>query len=200
MANAVWGHRQIFASQIFIHRGKFLRDFSKSGKPPYDCTQSQMFEVYRLVQAFDPSLAAQFVDAAWVDAFITIPPLAGHVAALKRELPAYLSKCAGATFDHTDVAEFTKGVLLWWANNGKDFPTWALAMQIVGSFTPNSAAAERTPIATSVAIAVDRAVDRVSLFVNVRRVSPLSCARGSRSALVAFRWGTPLVTSLKKTI
>ena len=133
--------RQIFASQIFIHRGKFLRDFSKSGKPPFDCTQ--MFEVYRLVQAFDPSFAAQYIDAAWVDAFTTIPPLAGHVAALKRELPAYLSKCAGATFDHTDVAEFTKGVLLWWANNGKDFPTWALAMQIVGSFTPNSAAAER---------------------------------------------------------
>ena len=26
--------RQIFASQIFIHRGKFLRDFGKSGKPP----------------------------------------------------------------------------------------------------------------------------------------------------------------------
>ena len=24
--------RQIFASQIFIHRGKFLRDFGKSGK------------------------------------------------------------------------------------------------------------------------------------------------------------------------
>ena len=102
-----------------------------------------MFEVYRLVQAFDPSFAAQYIDAAWVDAFTTIPPLAGHVAALKRELPAYLSKCAGTTFDHADVAEFTKGVLLWWANNGKDFPTWALAMQIVGSFTPNSAAAER---------------------------------------------------------
>jgi hypothetical protein len=33
------------------------------------------------------------------------------VAALKRELPAYLSKCAGTTFDHTDVAEFTNGVL-----------------------------------------------------------------------------------------
>ena len=63
--------------------------------------------------------------------------------ALKRELPAYISKCAGATFDHTDVDKFTKDVLLWWANNGKEFPTWALAMQIVGSFTPNSAAAER---------------------------------------------------------
>ena len=47
------------------------------------------------------------------------------------------------TIDHTDVDKFTKDVLLWWANNGKEFPTWALAMQIVGSFTPNSAAAER---------------------------------------------------------
>ena len=28
-------------------------------------------------------------------------------------------------------------------NNGKEFPTWATAMQIVGSFTPNSAVAER---------------------------------------------------------
>ena len=28
-----------------------------------------MFEVYRLVQAFDPSFAAQYIDAAWVDAF-----------------------------------------------------------------------------------------------------------------------------------
>ena len=34
-------------------------------------------------------------------------------------------------------------MLLFWANHGKEFPTWALAMQIVGAFTPNSAAAER---------------------------------------------------------
>ena len=60
------------------------------------------------------------------------------------ELPAYLSKCAGTSYDHDDVDEFTKGILLFWANHGKDFPTWALAMQIVGSFyTPNSVAAER---------------------------------------------------------
>ena len=82
--------------------------------------------------------AADTAGAAW--AYMAAPEL---TPALKRELPAYLSKCAGATFDHTDVDEFTKGVLLWWANNGKNFPTWALAMQIVGSFTPNSAAAER---------------------------------------------------------
>ena len=45
--------------------------------------------------------------------------------------------------DHNDVAEFTKGVLLFWQNYGSALPTWAKAMQIVGSFTPNSAAAER---------------------------------------------------------
>ena len=39
--------------------------------------------------------------------------------------------------------KFTKDMLLFWSNNGSSFPTWALAMQIVGSFTPNSAAAER---------------------------------------------------------
>ena len=94
-------------------------------------------------EAFDPSFAAQRVNAAWVDALVIIPPLAQHVEALKRELPTYLLKCAGTAFDHTDVDKFTKDVLLWWANNGKEFPTWALAMQIVGSFTPNSAAAER---------------------------------------------------------
>jgi hypothetical protein len=56
---------------------------------------------------------------------------------------AYLSKCAGTAYDHDDVAKFTEDVLLFWANHGKEFPTWAHAMQIVGSFTPNSAAAER---------------------------------------------------------
>ena len=110
-------------------------------EPNYDC--SKTFEIYRLAQAFDPSFAAQHVTPAWVDALTAIPALTEHVPALKRELPAYLSKCVGATFDHTDVDKFTKGVLLWWANNGNGFPTWALAMQIIGSFTPNSAAAER---------------------------------------------------------
>ena len=62
---------------------------------------------------------------------------------LKVELPVYLSKCAGTSYDHGDADKFTKDVLLFWANHGKEFPTWALAMQVVGSFTPNSAAAER---------------------------------------------------------
>jgi len=107
----------------------------------YDCTQ--LFEVYRLVQAFDPSFAAQHLTPAWVDGLATITPLAEHVPGLKRELPAYLSKCAGTAYDHDDVDKFTTDVLGFWANHSKKFPTWALAMQTVGSFTPSSAAAER---------------------------------------------------------
>ena len=34
-------------------------------------------------------------------------------------------------------------MLLFNKNHGAEFPTWALAMRIVGSRTPNSAAAER---------------------------------------------------------
>ena len=74
---------------------------------------------------------------------VTVAGNGPHVPALKRELPAYLSKCAGTAYDHNDVDKFTTDVLGFWSNHGKDFPTWALAMQIVGSFTPNSAAAER---------------------------------------------------------
>ena len=107
----------------------------------YDC--SQMYEMLRLVQVFDPSFAAQFATPAWVDALSSIPPLEPLVEKLKEELPEYLVKCQGVSYDHGDVAAFTDAVLLFWANNGSKFPTWARAMQIVGTFTPSSAAAER---------------------------------------------------------
>ena len=120
----------------------YLRDrLTGNCEANYDCTQ--LFEVYRLVQVFDPSFAVQHLTSAWIDGFATIPPLAEHVPRLKYELPAYLSKCNGTAYDHDDVGKFTTEVLSFWANYGKEFPTWALAMQIVGSFTPNSAAAER---------------------------------------------------------
>ena len=59
--------------------------------------------------------------------------------------PTWLARCSGTAYDHDDVDAFTKNVLSFWANWGKEFPTWAIAMvmRIVGSFTPNSAAAER---------------------------------------------------------
>ena len=49
----------------------------------------------------------------------------------------------GTYFDHDDVEKFTSDILLFWKNHSEKFPTWAITMQIVGSFTPNSAAAER---------------------------------------------------------
>ena len=82
-------------------------------------------------------------DLAWIDKFSAIPALVEHIPRLKYELPTYLTRCAGTTFDHEDVDAFTEDVLLFWANHGKEFPTWALSMRIVGAFTPTSAAAER---------------------------------------------------------
>ena len=62
---------------------------------------------------------------------------------LKRELPAYTAECMSTSFDHDDVEKCTCDILLFWKNHCKKFPTWAIAMHIVGSFTPISAAAER---------------------------------------------------------
>ena len=118
----------------------YLRNrFTGNCEANYDC--SEIYEVYFLVQVFDPSFAAQYLDVTWVDKLSAIPALVELIPHLKYELPAYLTKCAGTAFDHTDVDAFTEGVLLFWANNGKEFPMWALAMRIVGAFTPSSAAA-----------------------------------------------------------
>ena len=65
------------------------------------------------------------------------------VPRLLNELPAYLSAAQGFAIDHGNIDAFTKGVLNWWASHGSEFPTWASAAQVVFSFTPNSAAAER---------------------------------------------------------
>jgi len=110
----------------------------------FDC--SHMYEVLRVVQAFDPSWASQHLDANVVDALAVVKPLRNMTAALKRELPAYLVATAGVVIDHTEGKDdhaFTNQVLRWWATNGSKFPAWAEAAQIVFAFTPNSAAAER---------------------------------------------------------
>ena len=100
----------------------------------------------RVVQAFDPSWAAQHLDANVVNALAVVKPLRNMTAALKRELPAYLVATAGVVIDHSEGKEdhsFTEQVLKWWATNGSKFPAWAEAAQIIFAFTPNSAAAER---------------------------------------------------------
>jgi hypothetical protein len=110
----------------------------------FDC--SHMYEVLRVVQAFDPSWAAHHLDANTVNALAVVKPLRNMTAGLLRELPAYLTAVAGVVIDHTEGKEdhsFTTQVLQWWATNGSKFPAWAEAAQIVFAFTPNSAAAER---------------------------------------------------------
>ena len=74
---------------------------------------------------------------------IHITPLRAMIPALLEERPSYLIAAAGFVVDHKDIKVFTAAVLLWWANHGSKFPAWAKAAQIVFSFTPNSAAAER---------------------------------------------------------
>ena len=74
---------------------------------------------------------------------VKIKPLRKMIPELVKQLPDYLSAARGFTIDHKDTGIFTEGVLNWWANNGSKIPKWAEAAQIVFSFTPNSAAAER---------------------------------------------------------
>ena len=107
----------------------------------YDCRD--MWEVLRLLKVFDPSFASTGLNDAMARDLVKIKPLRKMGADLLKELPDYLAATNGFTVDHKDTAEFTKSVLAWWASNGSKFPTWAAAAQIVFSFTPNSAAAER---------------------------------------------------------
>jgi hypothetical protein len=105
-----------------------------------------MYEVLRVVQAFDPSWAAQHLDANLVNNLAIVKPLRNMTAALLHELPTYQVATAGVVIDHTEGKDdhtFTDQVLHWWATNGSKFPAWAEAAQIVFAFTPNSAAAER---------------------------------------------------------
>ena len=106
----------------------------------YDC--SEMWRTLRLVKVFDPSVASHLTESTVRD-LAQITPLRDMCDQLVTELPQYLSAAQGFTVDYSDVKVFTETVLGWWANHGTKFPQWAAAAQIVFSFTPNSAAAER---------------------------------------------------------
>ena len=87
--------------------------------------------------------AGDFVTPEFVHELGRIEPLKGMVSGLLHQLPTYISVAQDFTVDHGDVQAFTKSVLKWWANHGSVIPAWSEAAQIVFSFTPNSAAAER---------------------------------------------------------
>ena len=110
----------------------------------YSCVE--MYELCRVVRAFNPNFAAAHVDQSFVDAMHAITPLSAHglLPSLKRELPQYLSAAQSSPpIDTADVEAFTKKLLLWWHTNGSVFPTWALAARIVFALSPNSASCER---------------------------------------------------------
>ena len=112
---------------------------------PYSCVD--MYEICRLVQAFDPNFAAAHMTPSVVDAMQIITPLQYHgmLGQLKTELPAYLAEAAQApAFDRAgDVGDYTEAILTWWRVNGNGFPAWAEAARIVFALAPNSASCER---------------------------------------------------------
>jgi hypothetical protein len=110
----------------------------------YSCVK--MYEICRVIRAFNPNFAAVHVDAAFVDSMAAITPLngLGMLTGMKSELPLYLAAAQGAPiFDKSSVNDFTDTMLMWWRTNGKSFPAWALAARVAFAISPNSAACER---------------------------------------------------------
>ena len=105
-----------------------------------------MYEICRVIRAFNPNFATVHVDAAFVDSMAAITPLngLGMLPGMQRELHLYLSAAQGApVFDKSSVDDFTNALLTWWRTNGKSFPAWALAARVAFAISPNSAACER---------------------------------------------------------
>ena len=113
-------------------------------EPQYDC--SVMYEISRVVRAFDPNFADAHVDVAFIDSMAAITPLMGlgMLPDLKRELPLYLTAASNApALDKSDVTTYTDSLLKWWRVNGTSFPAWAKAARIAFALSPNSASCER---------------------------------------------------------
>ena len=110
----------------------------------YDC--SEMYEVCRLVQAFDPSFATAHVTAQWIYGLATVKPLGtlANLNQMKAQLPIYLQRAASFQTSHTSVDDFSKEVLAWWRDNSDaQISAWSTAARIVFAMSPNSASCER---------------------------------------------------------
>ena len=110
----------------------------------YDC--SEMYEVCRLLQVFDPQFAVAHATPAFVDGLAAVKGIAAHVdlQKLKDELPTYLTRAVGFLASATDVADFSNSVLGWWkSNDGKNLSEWSKAARIAFAMSPNSASCER---------------------------------------------------------
>jgi hypothetical protein len=107
---------------------------------------ANMYELCRVIRAFDPNFADAHLTPGFVDSMQAITPLAAHdmLLGLKQELPLYLAAAASApAFDKSDVVGYTDAILKWWRTNGNSFPKWAMAARIAFALSPNSASCER---------------------------------------------------------
>jgi hypothetical protein len=110
----------------------------------YSC--QTMYEVCKIVRAFDPAYAAKHLTPQKVDELAIITPVVEHVNLnqLKAELPAYMSAAAGTEMDTEDVKAYSDAVLEWWKSSPKQgMHAWRKAARIMFSITPNSASCER---------------------------------------------------------
>jgi hypothetical protein len=65
------------------------------------------------------------------------------MAALQRDLPAYVAAASGFSIDHGDVGDFTEGILGWWKSHAPKVGAWGDAALIAIAMAPHSAGAER---------------------------------------------------------
>jgi hypothetical protein len=65
------------------------------------------------------------------------------MAALQRDLPAYVAAASGFSIDHGDVEDFTERILGWWKIHVSEVGAWSDAALIAFAMAPNSAGAER---------------------------------------------------------
>jgi hypothetical protein len=111
----------------------------------YDCRDT--YELFRLVQVFDPVFAsAECVGAETVKGLAALPcfeNLDALIAGMIVEIPKYMASASSLRLDRADVAEFSKGVLQFWRSHATEMPHWAEAARIVFSMAPSSAACER---------------------------------------------------------
>lgn len=117
--------------------------FTGNCEPIYDC--SSMYDLCSQLQIFDPSYGAEFANAECISKLSLIAPLKqfADLAAMKAQLPHFVSLACNVVVDYSDVQVFSDQVLTWWRKNGSQIPAWARAAQIVFAMTPNSAGCER---------------------------------------------------------
>jgi hypothetical protein len=112
---------------------------------PFHCAQE--LELFRLVQAFDPTFAVEKgITDEWVRELAVIRPLSIDETLLDRmcaELPRYFAEARDVIVNRADVLDFTEAVLQFWRSRVSLLPGWASAARIVFAISCNSAACER---------------------------------------------------------